>query len=143
MKITTVLSRFCGLLSRFGIGFARSFRGATTGILGDFSWHPPRWLKQFGESWGRIERAYPRMVAPVIVALFFVSCGAAWTWNWYEHRPKPRRVTIKISPIAVTKLEKTLTFPALAIYFSEPAARLEDLHKASLKGIRLQPEIAG
>ncbi|HEX4696617.1 MAG TPA: alpha-2-macroglobulin, partial [Candidatus Udaeobacter sp.] len=53
------------------------------------------------------------------------------------------RVSVKIVPIEVTKLEKQLKFPRLVVYFSESAARLEDLKKPSLTGVRLEPHLNG
>src|SRR5438876_9580112 len=112
-------------------------------IFGDISWRPPRWLSRCGENWSRLEHAYPRQIAPAIVTIFLVSCAGAWTWNWYSHLPKPRRVSVKIAPIEVTKLEKELKFPRLVVYFNESAARLEDLKKPSVRGVRLEPRLNG
>ena len=64
-------------------------------------------------------------------------------WRWYQDRPKPHQVSLKINAIPVTTLAKDLKFPPLTVYFSESAARLEDLKKKSLTGIRLEPQIAG
>jgi len=112
-------------------------------IVGDVSWRPPQWLGRIGQRWNEVERAYPRLIAPAILSIFFVACGAAWTWNWYSHLPKPHRVTVKIVAPEITKLEKELKFPRLLVYFSEPAARLEDLKKTSLDGVRLEPRMDG
>ena len=112
-------------------------------IFGDISWRPPRWLSRTGENWRRLERAYPRLIAPAIITIFLISCAGAWSWNWYSHLPKPRRVSVKIVPVEVTKLEKELKFPRLVVYFSESAARLEDLKKPSVQGVQLQPHLNG
>src|SRR5439155_13860622 len=55
----------------------------------------------------------------------------------------PRKVSATIAPVEVTKLEKELKFPRLLVYFSESAARLEDLKKPSLQGVRLEPHLNG
>src|SRR5438309_1106625 len=112
-------------------------------IFGDISWHPPRWLSRTGENWSRLESAYPRLIAPAIITIFLISCAGSWTWNWYSHLPKPRRVSVKIVPVEVTKLEKELKIPRLVVYFSESAARLEDLKKSSVQGPQLQPRLNG
>jgi uncharacterized protein YfaS (alpha-2-macroglobulin family) len=83
------------------------------------------------------------MIAPAIVGCFLLCCGAAWSWNWYSHLPQPRRVTVTITPVAVTKLEKDLKYPPLVVRFSESAARLEDLKRPSLTGVRLEPQLSG
>ncbi|PYK29587.1 MAG: alpha-2-macroglobulin [Verrucomicrobia bacterium] len=112
-------------------------------IFGNVSWRPPNWLRRIGERWGRLESAYPRFIAPGILALFAIACASAWTWNWYSQLPKPHRVTVKISPIEVTKLEKDLKFPRLTVNFSEAAARLEDMKKPAVQGVELEPHLNG
>src|SRR6266404_4422225 len=112
-------------------------------IFGNVSWRPPGWLSRIGERWGRVESAYPRAIAPAILAIFAIFCASAWTWNWYSHLPKPHRVTVKITAPEVTKLEKDLKFPRLTVYFSESAARLEDLKKPAIQGVELQPHLNG
>jgi len=112
-------------------------------IFGNVSWRPPVWLSRTGEGWQRLERTYPRAMAPAILAIFAILCAGAWTWHWYSHLPKPRRVTVKITAPEVTKLEKDLKFPRLVVYFSESAARLDDLKKPSVQGVELQPHLNG
>ena len=79
----------------------------------------------------------------MILGTFFLSCAAAWTWRFYEQRPRPHYVSVSVSPISVTRLEKNLYFPPLSVTFSESAALLEDLHKPSLSGVRLEPAFPG
>jgi uncharacterized protein YfaS (alpha-2-macroglobulin family) len=112
-------------------------------IFGNISWRRPRWLCRIGDGWTRLERAHPRLIAPAVITVFFVSCAGAWTWNWYSHRPKPHRVQVTIAPVPITKLEKELKFPPLIVHFSDHAARLEDLQKRSLSGVHLNPQIGG
>ena len=57
--------------------------------------------------------------------------------------PKPKTVSANIVPIEVTKLEKELKFLRLVVRFSESAARLEDLKKPSVQGVRLEPHLNG
>src|SRR5438874_1180637 len=125
------------------VSIAERARHIPDQIFGNISWRPPRWMSRAGEDWNRLERTYPRLIAPAIIAIFSLACAGAWTWNWYSHLPKPRRVTVKIVPVEVTRLEKELKFPRLVVYFSESAARLEDLKKASLQDVRLEHQVAG
>src|ERR1700722_7194517 len=122
---------------------ARLGRRIPEQIFGDISWRPPSWLSRTGERWNRLEQAYPRLIAPAIITIFLISCAAAWSWNWYSHLPKPHRVSVTIAPVEITKLEKELKFPRLVVYFSESAARLEDLKKPSVQGVQLQPHLNG
>src|SRR5438270_4364328 len=115
MKTPAPLSKAFATLAAVA-AFLRRIPGQ---IFGNVSWRPPRWLSRIGESWNRLELAYPRLIAPAILTIFTILCAGAWTWHWYSHLPKPHRVTVKITPIEVTKLEKDLKFPRLAVYFSE------------------------
>jgi uncharacterized protein YfaS (alpha-2-macroglobulin family) len=112
-------------------------------LFGDVSWQRPGWINRIGNGWDNLNRRHPRLMAGAIIVIFLLSCAAVWTLNWYQHQPKPRRVTVRVQPIEITKLEKDLKFPRLVLYFSEPAARLEDLHKPTLQGVRLEPKIDG
>ena len=120
--------------------FFRRIRGQ---IFGNISWDPPRWFSQIRERWSYLERTYPRFMGITVVTIFAALCLAAWIWNWHSHLPKPHRVTVKIPPVGVTKLEKDLKFPRLVVYFSESAARLDDLKKPSVQGVELQPRLNG
>jgi len=131
-KLTRPMSRIAEALRRFG-----------ELIFGNISWRPPAWVNRTADRWTRIERAHPKLILSAITALVLISCAGAWTWNWYSHLPKPKRVSAKIIPIEVTKLEKELKFPPLTVHFSESAARLEDLKKPSVQGVRLEPHLNG
>src|SRR4030095_9751818 len=127
-----------------GLTAAGAFLRRTPGqIFGNVSWQPPGWLSRIGERWRRLESAYPRRIAPVVLAIFAVACAGAWTWNWYSHLPKPHRVTVKITAPEVTKLEKDLKFPRLTVYFSESAARVEGVKKPTVQGVDLQHHLNG
>src|SRR5438034_198549 len=139
MKTPELLSK----LNRFTSRITSSVRRVPELIFGNISWRPTAWLSRIADQWNRLERAYPRLVAPAVIGIFLISCAAAWTWNWYSHLPKPRKVSATIAPVEVTKLEKELKFPRLLVYFSESAARLEDLKKPSLQGVRLEPHLNG
>ena len=119
------------------------FSKLSNAVFGSISWRPPGWINRVRNQWMLLNQRHPRLIAPAIIFIFLLACGAAWTLNWYQHRPKPRYVTVRVQPIEVTKLEKELKFPRLVIYFSEPAARLEDLHKPLTEGVRIEPHING
>jgi uncharacterized protein YfaS (alpha-2-macroglobulin family) len=112
-------------------------------IFGNVSWRPPGWINRIRNGWVTLNRRHPHLIAPAIIVIFLLSCGAVWTLHWYQHRPIPHKVTATIASPPITKLEKDLKYPPLSIVFSEPAARLEDLKKKSLPGIQLEPKIAG
>jgi uncharacterized protein YfaS (alpha-2-macroglobulin family) len=122
------------------LSFCRQLPGQ---IFGSLSWRPPSWIDRIALAWCRATGRHPRLVASAVIAIFLTLCGAVWMLHWYQNRPKPRYVRVTIEPISVTKLEKELTFPTLDIRFSDSAARLEDLKKTDLQGVRLDPPLAG
>jgi alpha-2-macroglobulin len=134
------------LLARLNIStspIASAVRRFAERIFGNFSWRPPGWLSGISDWCDRLARAHSRLIVSAIIAILVISCAGVWTWNWYSHLPKPRGVSVKIAPIEITKLEKELKFPRLVVYFSESAARLEDVKKPSVQGVRLEPYLDG
>ena len=119
------------------------FNKLSLAIFGRLQWSPPPWASRSGDAFSNYNRTHPLTTASGIIGIFLLECGMAWTLNWYQHRPKPRYVTVKIEPIPVTRLEKDLTFPTLDLQFSDSAARLEDKNKTALEGVRLEPALAG
>ncbi|PYL66012.1 MAG: hypothetical protein DMF20_07625, partial [Verrucomicrobia bacterium] len=139
MKTSELLSK----LNRFTSRIAGAMRRLAEVFFGNFSWRPPGWLNRTVAGCGRFERAHPRLIPSAMIVILVICCSGAWTWNWYSHLPKPKKVSAKIVPIEVTKLEKELKFQRLVIYFTESAARLEDLKKPSVQGVRLEPHLSG
>src|SRR5689334_10284165 len=139
MKIPELLSRLQTSTSRTAQALARC--GEL--IVGEISWRRPGWLVRSFDGCTRFGRAHPRLTASWMLAILLISCAGIWTWSWYSNLPKPKRVSAKIVPIEVTKLEKELKFPRLVVRFSESAARLEDLKKPSVQGMRLEPHVNG
>src|SRR5438552_1171785 len=143
MNTTTFLTRLLQLAARPFLLVFRLLRRIAVAIFGRLQWSPPRWLSRSGTAFSNFNRAHPFITASGFIAIVLLACGMAWTWIWYQHRPKPRYVSVIIEAVPVTKLEKDLTFPTLDIRFSDSAARLEDKDKTALQGVRLDPPLAG
>ena len=143
MKTPAFLSKPPDLIIRPLVLLGKIVAKTWFAVFGRVSWSPPHWFSQSRTAWMRFSEANPRITAAGLIAIFLVSCGASWTWNWYQNRPKPHRVSVSTVAIPVTKLEKELKYPPLIVRFSDPAARLEDLKKLSLQGVRLEPQIGG
>jgi uncharacterized protein YfaS (alpha-2-macroglobulin family) len=124
-------------------GLGRGLSKIGSSIFGHVSWNPPVWLARLTSGCTGFYRSRPKLTTGLILTVFFLVCGVAWSWHWYQHLPKPHRVTVSMSAIPVTKLEKELKFPPLTVTFSESAAALEDLKKPSLSSVRLDPVVAG
>jgi alpha-2-macroglobulin len=130
-------------LKRFISRITSSLRRVSELIFGNISWRPPHWLSRTADGCNRLGHAHPRLITTALIGTLLLSCAGAWIWNWYSHLPKPRKVSAKIVPVEVSKLEKELKFPQLVVNFSESAARLEDLKKPSVQGLRLEPHLNG
>ena len=66
-----------------------------------------------------------------------------WAWRWYTRLPKPHRVHATIKTPSILPPNYDSQFTSLAIYFSEPAARLEDLGKPAISGVKIEPQVSG
>ncbi len=143
MNTSTLLTRSLQLAARPFLLLFKFLKKIAVAIFGRLQWSPPRWLSQSGAAFSKFNRAHPLITASGIIAIVLLAYGTAWTLHWYQHRPKPRYVSVIIEAVPVTKLEKDLTFPTLDIRFSDSAARLEDKDKTSLQGVRLDPPLTG
>jgi hypothetical protein len=83
---------------------ARALRRFAGLIFGNISWRPPSWLSRSLAGCSRFGRTHPRLITTGVIAILLISCGGAWTWKWYSHLPKPRKVSAKIVPVEVTTL---------------------------------------
>src|SRR5256884_7669564 len=143
MNTSTLITRALQLAARPFLLLFAFLKKVALAVFGRLQWSPPRWLSRSRSVFSNFNRAHPFTTAFAIIAIFLLSCGAAWTLHWYQHRPKPRYVKVMIEAVPVTKLEKDLKFPTLDIRFSDSAARLEDKDKTALQGVRLDPPLAG
>jgi uncharacterized protein YfaS (alpha-2-macroglobulin family) len=143
MSTKALITRSLQLAARPFVFLLAFLKKVALAVFGRLQWSPPRWLSQSRVAFSRFNHAHPLITASGIIAILLFSGGAAWTLRWYQHRPKPRYVSVMVERIPVTKLDKELTFPTLDIQFGDSAARLEDLKKTSVPGIRLDPPLAG
>lgn len=113
-------------------------------IFGQVFWSPPSWLGRSCAACTNFHRTQPALTTAMILGVFFFSCGTAWSWRWFQTRPKPRYVSVKVQPIPVTPWKKdSLDYPILRLTFDQSVARLEDLKKTSVPGVRLDPPRPG
>src|SRR5438128_544897 len=143
MNTSALITRSLQLAARPFVLVLAFFKKVALAVFGRLQWSPPHWFTRSRAATSDFKRAHPRITASGIVTIFLFLCGAAWTLHWYQHRPIPHKVKATIASPPITKLETELKFPPLFVRFSEPAARLEDLKKPSLSGVRLEPTITG
>ncbi|HSI13818.1 MAG TPA: MG2 domain-containing protein [Chthoniobacter sp.] len=134
------------------------FRRLSSYLIGDFHWQPPGWLSRLvlaAVSWVRSHRRATLLGLLVIAAL---AAGSWRTWDWYQHRPKPVTISVKVDPPGVTPPGKELKPRPLVIHFGGSVARLEQMTWVSLQlsgpatrstpapisqGIRMDPPVEG
>ncbi len=143
MQLPASLSKLAEIIVRPFLWLGRLLSKIWFAVFGRVSWSPPGWLSRTNEAWSRFGNSRPWTNASLVLGLLLIAYGSLWTWNWYQNRPRPHFVSASVGSIPVTKLDKDLQYPPLVIRFSDPAARLEDLKRPSLAGVRLEPQIAG
>src|SRR5437879_12261631 len=143
INASTLITRSVRLAVRPFVLLYLFLKKVALAVFGRLQWSPPHWFTRSRAATSDFHRVHPRITASAIVIIFLLSCGAAWTLHWYQHRPIPHKVTATIASPSVTKLEKELKYPPLFVRFSEPAARLESLKKPSLSGVRIEPKLTG
>jgi uncharacterized protein YfaS (alpha-2-macroglobulin family) len=142
MKALVSVGHWWGVIRAKTLVALHAARRIASSAFGSFSWKPPPWLVRGGSVSANFVNLHPR----ITLAAILLASGLAATLHWYQHRPKPRQVQATVDPIAVTQIDKKhkkLIIPPLVIHFSESAARLEDLHKAWVDNVQLEPHIAG
>ena len=76
-------------------------------------------------------------LAPIVIG--FIIGGAIW----YNSLPKPTLVEVTIYKPGLTPLEKDAIPDILEIHFESSVARLEDVDKKIVTGIKMKPEFQG
>ncbi|RYD28797.1 MAG: hypothetical protein EOP86_22585, partial [Verrucomicrobiaceae bacterium] len=137
------------------------------GILGQFHWSPPPWLRWISRTTWTACRRHPKL----ILLTFLIAAGGGWGgtqwWRWREAhraRPDPKPVVFRELAISANNLpapgydrEKKQFLPsALSIRFSGPAAPLVKagvreekeknrgkLENAKVDGVSLDPPHPG
>src|SRR5436309_1322789 len=122
MKIPASLSNLLQFLLRPVFWLGRLISKICFAIFGRVSWSPPSWLSRGDAAWSQFGNTRPKTNAALVIAVLLIICGSLWTWNWYQSRPKPHRVSASVVAIPITKLDKELLYPPLVIQFSDPAA---------------------
>src|SRR5438093_2950697 len=110
-------------------------------VFGRLQWSPPQWFTRSRAATSDFHRVHPRITASGIVTIFLLSCGAAWTLHWYQHRPIPHKVKATIASPPIPNPGKELKFPPPFARFADPRPRLRTLRKRRLSAARPDPTI--
>ena len=135
------MSRFQSIGSVFGF-LARVFAA----LFGSLSWSAPSWLRYFlgnvREFFGALRR-HPGRVAVVLGLTALVGFGALRGYKWYQARPKPVEMSVRLDAPEPTKLEDNAKPDTLRIIFGGSAAPIDKVKKPVTAGIELDPAVPG
>ena len=133
------LSRFQSLRSVFDF-FGRVLRA----LFG--SWSAPSWLRYFLGNLGALfsaMRRHPGRTALTLVLAAVIGFGADRGYKWYQARPKPVEMSVRLDAPEPTKLEDNAKPDTLRIIFGGSAAPIEKVKKPITDGIELDPAVPG
>ncbi len=118
-----------------------SARRVLRASFGELSWQPPAWALALA----RAPQTHPGRSLAAAVLLPIALSGIWAGVHWSRTRPKPELVEARVLDPGVTPWTKdaTLIPRNLAISFSKPVARLEDVNRPISSGIRLDPPMPG
>ena len=108
-------------------------------LLGEFSWHPPAWLRRTGQ--GIARRPLASTVA--IVALTGAIIGGWFLWNGWKHQPQPLETDWIVQVPSPGAPSSGFTPQTLWITFDRSVAALAQIGKPSLQGVTLTPALPG
>ncbi len=132
-------------MNTFVRGVASRFHQAASLVFGELVWRPLGWARELGRRASRHWRA-------LVILGLLLGCAAGggwWTWRWWQGRPKPRFVAVRVEAPSVMRLQETLRPDYLELRFSESAARLDlvgkklPLNRVEEQGVRLEPALPG
>src|SRR5207249_1677258 len=86
MNTCTLITRALQLAARPFLLLFAFLKKVALAVFGRLQWSPPRWLSRSRAAFSNFNRAHPFTTAFGIIAIFLLSCGAAWTLHWYQLR---------------------------------------------------------
>src|SRR5438128_11346482 len=102
MNTSALISRSLQLAARPFLLLFTFLQRVALAVFGQLQWSPPRWLSQSRAAFSNFNRAHPLTTPSGIIAIFLLSCGAAGTLHWSQHRPTPRSVNVITKAFPVT-----------------------------------------
>jgi uncharacterized protein YfaS (alpha-2-macroglobulin family) len=115
-------------------------------LFGDFRWSAPSWLRYLLgnlRSFLGALRRNPGRVAIVLGLVAAVGFSALRGYKWYQGRPKPVEMSVRLDAPEPTKLEDNAKPDTLRIIFGGSAAPIDKVKKPVTAGIELDPAVPG
>src|ERR1700682_639751 len=94
-------------------------------LFGDVIWQPPGWAMVLRA--GAIRHPIGSIVS--ILGLIALLAAGCWSWNWYEHNPKPRTVSWIVNLADPSAPSDDFQPQNLTITFDQSVAKLESIGK--------------
>ena len=121
--------------------------GFFASCFGKIKWNSPPWLA----STRRTAATKPKLFWGLTLLVLAMFVAGVFTWNWYEHLPKPQLVTAVITAPKITPVSEDMVPDNLTIDFgiqngefnARSVAGLEFIDKEITDGIELSPKIEG
>ena len=129
-------------LSRAPQGIVRVMKG----LFGSIQWQPPQWVRfvwerlRVGFSWVYI---HPARFMSVIGVLAMLVIGGQQGLKWWNNRPKPVEMSVRLDAPEATKLEDNAKPDNLRVVFGGSAAPIDKVKKNITEGIELEPMVPG
>lgn len=122
------------------------FRRLLRTLFGSVSYDPPGWLRWIGRTlasaFGWL-RGHPRHVAAGVVMLAVLGFAGFKGYKWYESRPKPTEMSVRLYAPEPTKIEDNAKPDPLRLIFGGSAAPLEKIKKQIQTGVEIEPAVPG
>ena len=115
-------------------------------LFGDFRWSAPSWLRYLlgnVRSFLGALRRNPGRVAIVLGLVAAVGFSALRGYKWYQGRPKPVEMSVRIEAPDATRIEENAKPDVLRIHFGASAVPIEKAKKPVTTGITLEPAVPG
>ncbi len=132
------VGRMARMTRRLGRGLAATF--------GRPSWSPPPWGRAIGRAlqrggqWARADKA---KALALLASVLLTIGGGVWFMRWWEHRPKPITVAIKVIAPEVTRIEEKIRPKPVRIEFDDSVAPLDKIDKPITAGVTLELKPGG
>ena len=121
-------------------------RRALASVFGSVSYSPPGWMRGTG---GKLSNAFwftyehPARVVMSTLVLFLTVFGGYQGYVWYQNRPKPVEMSVRLIVPDAPKLTEGSDPDTLGVSFGGSAAPLDKIKKEISRGVEIEPRIPG
>ena len=139
------MSRLQSIKSAFAKVFG-FFQRVLRAVFGSFQYQPPGWLRFIGGKLAATARwliGHPKHVVASLAVLAVLSFAGWRGYKWYESRPKPVEMSVRIESPDATRIEENAKPDVLRIHFGASAVPIDKVKKPVAIGVKLEPAVPG